>query len=111
MWIWGYRFRYHSEMSLASGLVETARIRADLTQAELAERAETSQPAIALYEAGRRSPSLETLERILRAAGYEMRIRLEPIDDHDEVLERWLATVPIRERRRFAREQRQRIGR
>lgn len=97
-------------MSLAAGLVETARLRGDLTQAELARRAETSQPAIALYEAGRRSPSLDTLERILRAAGFEMRIRLEPIDDHDVVLERWLATVPVRERRRFERQQRERTG-
>lgn len=97
-------------MSLVAGLIETARHRAGLTQAELARRAETSQPAIAMYEAGKRSPTLDTLQRILCAAGYEMRVRLEPIDDHDEVLERSLATVPPRERRRFERQKRERLG-
>jgi len=93
----------------AAGLIETARVRAGLTQADLARRAVTSQPAIALYEAGKRSPSMDTLQRILRAAGYELRVHLEPIDDHDEVLERWLATVPLRERRRFERQQQDRL--
>jgi transcriptional regulator with XRE-family HTH domain len=43
----------------------------DLTQAELAEAAETSQPTIAAYEAGRKSPTLRTLCRLAEAAGLE----------------------------------------
>lgn len=45
---------------------------AGLTQAELADRAGTSQPAIAAYEAGRKSPSLATLRRLADAAGLEV---------------------------------------
>ncbi|MBK5228042.1 MAG: helix-turn-helix transcriptional regulator [Actinobacteria bacterium] len=70
---------------------------------ELARRAATSQPAIAAYESGRRSPTFETLTRIIRAAGFDMRICLGPHDDHDEWLERFEAKLPVRsveERRR-----------
>ncbi len=49
-------------------LIRDARSRARLSQAALAERAKTSQPAIARYEAGAASPSLSTLERILAAS-------------------------------------------
>ncbi len=48
-------------------LIRDARTRAGLSQAELAKRARTSQPAIARYEAAAATPSLATLERILRA--------------------------------------------
>lgn len=97
-------------MSFAAGLIKTARTRAGISQAELARRAGTSQPAIALYESGRRSPSMDTLERVLRATGYELRVRLEPVDHHDDVLERWLETVPRRERRKFERQQQARVA-
>jgi transcriptional regulator with XRE-family HTH domain len=46
----------------------------DLTQAELAEAAGTSQPTIAAYEAGRKSPTLRTLRRLAEAAGLEATI-------------------------------------
>jgi transcriptional regulator with XRE-family HTH domain len=49
-----------------------ARKRAGLTQAELARRAGTSQPVISAYEHGRRDPSIETLRRLVRAAGAEL---------------------------------------
>ena len=53
-------------------LISTARNKSGLTQAELAIRAGTSQAAIARYEADRVSPSVSTLERVLRAAGEEL---------------------------------------
>ncbi len=37
-----------------------------LTQKALAERAGTSQPTIAAYEAGEKSPTLDTLEKLAR---------------------------------------------
>jgi len=40
-----------------------------LSQAQLAERAHTSQSAIARYEIGAATPTLATLERILAASG------------------------------------------
>jgi predicted nucleotidyltransferase/DNA-binding XRE family transcriptional regulator len=53
-------------------LIRDARLRAKLSQAALADRAETSQPAIARYEAGATSPSLSTLERILAASNSSL---------------------------------------
>jgi transcriptional regulator with XRE-family HTH domain len=49
-----------------------ARIRAGLTQAELAQRAGTSQATISAYEHGRKAPSVETLARLLGAAGTRL---------------------------------------
>ncbi len=46
--------------------------RAGVTQAELASRAGTSQPTIAAYESGRKSPTLRTLDQLARAVGYEI---------------------------------------
>lgn len=64
-------------------LVRIARNRAGLTQAQLALLASTSQAAISAYESGRRSPSVDTLSRILQAAGFELRMRIAPPDSHD----------------------------
>jgi transcriptional regulator with XRE-family HTH domain len=49
-----------------------ARKRAGLTQVELARRAGTTQPVISAYEHGRRDPTIETLRRLVRAAGAEL---------------------------------------
>jgi transcriptional regulator with XRE-family HTH domain len=54
-----------------------------LTQAELSRRAGVPQSTVAKIERGRRDPSLSTLERLVRAAGLELRIQLAPRDDHD----------------------------
>lgn len=59
-------------------LIRAARHAAGLTQAELARRAAVSQPNIATYENGRVSPSVATLDRLLRAAGHRPVISLEP---------------------------------
>ncbi len=49
-----------------------------LTQAELAEAAGTSQPTIAAYETGRKSPTLRTVERLAEAAGLEATVTFHP---------------------------------
>ena len=65
-------------MGLTLGvLIRDARERAGLTQADLARRAGTSQPAIARYEAGQALPRLETAQRCVEACGFELRIELE----------------------------------
>lgn len=65
-------------------LIREARLRAGLTQAELARRAATSQPAIARYERGDVSPRVDTLDRIVRACGLELQPSLGVSDDgHD----------------------------
>jgi len=57
-------------------LIRDARAGAGLTQRQLAIRAGTSQAAIAAYELGHKEPRLTILERILAAAGYELRTEL-----------------------------------
>jgi DNA-binding XRE family transcriptional regulator len=54
-----------------------ARMRARLTQAELARRMGTTQPAIARFEAGRCLPSLRMLERLAEATVCRLVVRLE----------------------------------
>lgn len=71
----------------AGNLIRMARLEKGLSQRELARLAATSQAAIAAYEAGKRSPTLDTLARIIRAAGLDLRIQIAPADSHDE----WLA--------------------
>lgn len=78
----------------AGNLIRLARQQKGLSQREIARRARTSQAAIAAYETGRRSPSLETLSRIIRGAGLDLRIRLEEHDDHDQWLARYEADLP-----------------
>ncbi len=51
-------------------LVAEARQRAGLSLRDLAARAQTSHSAIAAYEQGRTSPTVATLDRIVRAAGF-----------------------------------------
>ena len=57
-----------------AAVLTRVRKRAGLTQAELARRAGTSQPVISAYEHGRRDPSIETLRRLVRAAGAELEL-------------------------------------
>jgi uncharacterized protein len=64
------------DMNVAA-LIRDARTRAKLSQAALAARAKTSQPAVARYEAGAASPSLGTLERILAATGSSLVLSAE----------------------------------
>ncbi|MBM4183500.1 MAG: helix-turn-helix transcriptional regulator [Gemmatimonadetes bacterium] len=70
-------------MTIPSALVREARQRAGLSQKELAERAGTSQPAIARIESGRGSVTLATLTRMVAAAGFELVMELSPggVDD------------------------------
>ena len=95
--------------SRAGALIELARIRANLSQTELARRARTSQAAVSAYESGTKVPSLDTLGRILAAAGFELRMSLAPAEDHDDSLARYLATLPEATRARFEREQQARV--
>jgi len=66
-------------------LVREARKRASLTQAALAERAGTTQSAIARLESGATRPALEDVERLMRLCGYQLIVSLAPYDDSDLV--------------------------
>lgn len=80
----------------AWSLLQEARRRAGLTQRQVAERGGTSQSAIARYERGTALPDLDTPSRLLLACGFDLRMRLEPHDRHDEqLLEERLAMTPV----------------
>ena len=64
------------EFEIAAELVR-ARLRAGLSQAELAARMGTSQSTIARLESGQTLPSTKTLLRFARATGSRVQIRLE----------------------------------
>ncbi len=55
-----------------SVLVLDARLRARLTQRELARRAQTAQSVVARIERGQTSPTWGTLIRLLSAAGFDL---------------------------------------
>ncbi|MGH2806867.1 MAG: helix-turn-helix transcriptional regulator [Actinomycetota bacterium] len=80
--------------SWGGNLIRLARRTAGISQRELARRARTSQATLSAYETGRKSPTLDTLNRIVRAAGQDLRIRLEPLDDHDEWVAAYEASLP-----------------
>jgi len=56
--------------------VRAARERSGLTQAQLAARIGSTQPAIARLEAGGVTPNLATLRRIAAALGMELVVQL-----------------------------------
>src|SRR5688500_2664451 len=67
-------------MDVATSLRE-ARQRAGLTQSELARRTRTSQATVSAYESGRKRPSVDTLSRLLAAAGSQLTVepRARPV--------------------------------
>jgi transcriptional regulator with XRE-family HTH domain len=77
---------YPAAPSPAAALLQLARLKAGMSQRELAERASVPTTMISAYERDRRQPSLRTLLRLLHAAGFELRMTLEPHDFHDERL-------------------------
>jgi transcriptional regulator with XRE-family HTH domain len=84
------RIRHHEEVhsravpAEVGQLVSSARRRAGLSQRALAERAGTSQAAIARYETGRHVPDLRTLTRLVAACGLELSLDVRPADAPDK---------------------------
>lgn len=59
-------------------VIRRLRRQAGVTQGALADAAGTSQPTIAAYEGGRKSPTLETLRRLASAVGLEVAVAFHP---------------------------------
>ena len=59
--------------------VAKARMRAGLTQAQLAKRMKTTQSTVARLESGRGKPSTRTLARFAKATGHRLKISFEPV--------------------------------
>jgi transcriptional regulator with XRE-family HTH domain len=68
---------------MGNDLVREARRRAGLSQRELAERAGTTQSAIARLETGASAPSLDTVLRLVRLCGLDLEVALVERDDSD----------------------------
>lgn len=64
-------------------LVSDLRAKSGMSQAALAKRAKVSQPLIARLEVGdpRRTPTFDTIFRVLKALGYSMVISVKPESD------------------------------
>ena len=63
--------------------VRQLRVAAGLTQRELALRIGSTQPAVARLEAGLRTPTLTTLERVAQALGQDLMLLL-PCRDRNQ---------------------------
>ncbi len=62
-------------------LIREARLRAGLTQQELAARSGRERSVIARWEQGVVSPSLETLLELVQACGFDLPLELVPHDN------------------------------
>ena len=59
-------------------IIREARLRAGLTQYELAERSGRKRGVIARWEQGTVAPSVETLIELVRACGFDLPLELAP---------------------------------
>ena len=75
--------------------VNGARRSAGLTQRQLAERAGVPQPTIARIESGKQMPRADTLDKLLKACGWELDMALRRGQGEDRSLIRqWLSMTP-----------------
>ncbi len=64
----------------SADLIREARLRAGLSQYELAQRSGRDRSVIARWEQGVVAPSLETLIHLVRACGFDLPLELVPYD-------------------------------
>ncbi len=64
----------------SADLIREARLRAGLSQYELAQRSGRDRSVIARWEQGVVAPSLETLIHLVRACGFDLPLELVPHD-------------------------------
>jgi transcriptional regulator with XRE-family HTH domain len=85
----------------SADLIREARLRAGLTQYELAERSGRDRSVIARWEQGTVAPSIESLIELLHACGFDLPLELVP-HDHAE-RERLRKTALLSPERRVQR--------
>src|SRR5690348_7045191 len=79
----------------AATVIQQARRRGGLTQADLAARITTTQSAVARWESGASDPGVERCAAIVAACGLELQLALaEPDADNLAALRRNLALTP-----------------
>lgn len=91
--------------SPAAALLQLARLKSGLSQGQLAQRAGVPASMVSAYERDRRQPTIPTLLRLVRAAGFDLRMQLIPYDPHDDILAELDAKRSPRERARRHQQQ------
>ena len=71
------------EFALARELI-AARMRASLTQGDVAARMGTTQSVVARIESGRGTPSMQTVKRFANAVGARAVVRMVPLTVNHE---------------------------
>jgi transcriptional regulator with XRE-family HTH domain len=83
-------------------LIREARLRARLTQQQLAERSGRERSVIARWEQGAVSPSVDNLLEVIQACGFDLPLVLVPREsDQEERLEKNLLLTPERRAQRL----------
>jgi len=82
-------------MTRVAEWVNGARRSAELTQRELATRAGVPQPTIARIESGRQMPRADTLDKLLKACGWELDMTPRRGEGEDRgLIAHWLSLTP-----------------
>lgn len=76
-------------------LIAQVRKRAGLTQAQIARRAGTSQSMVGRYESGVSSPTIDSLRRLIRAAGEELLLGADGDRGQADVAEEQTRPEPV----------------
>lgn len=66
-----------NEFALAGALI-SARVEADMSQQDVAERMKTTQSAVARMESGRHAPSVNSLAKYATAVGRSIKFEIHP---------------------------------
>ncbi len=69
---------------ISASLIREARMRAGLSQAQLADRSGKAKVQIGRWETGLVAPSLDTLIEIVRVCGFDLPLMLEPYEPIDD---------------------------
>ncbi|MHB1527361.1 MAG: helix-turn-helix domain-containing protein [Candidatus Dormibacteria bacterium] len=69
----------------SGAVLREARLRAGLSQSELAHRAGVAQSVISMYESGRRQPALSTLAALVDPTGLDLVLELRPAPGLDRL--------------------------
>jgi transcriptional regulator with XRE-family HTH domain len=90
----------------SADLIREARLRAGLTQYELAKRSGRDRSVIARWEQGTVAPNVETLVELVRACGFDLPLELFPYDSsRAERLRKNALLSPERRVKRFVQAQ------
>lgn len=86
----------------SADLIREARLRAGLTQTELAERTGKDRSVVARWEQGAVAPSIETLVSLVRACGFDLSLELVSFErGREERLDKNLMLSPERRMQRY----------